>query len=315
MTARFGTPRQRIIVPSETDTGNAQRLIKKYGNTILYNNDPSKTWFIWNGKRWQQDDINLIYKFAHQSLEEIDDNAWAKTSQSAASKKNMISLASTFQQIAVRVNQLDTNPWLLNCENCTLDLESGIVNPVNHNKKHLITKIVPVEYNPEALCPGWLDFVEYIFEGDKDLINYIQQLVGYSLTGDVSEEMLLFAYGTGKNGKSRFFDALELLLGEYFYKASKHLIINCRSSSVPHDTINLQGKRIVVCSEMDEADNFSESMIKDLTGGDTINARGLYRNPVNFQPTHTLWIYGNHKPIIQGTDYGVWRRIKLIPFQ
>ena len=169
--------------------------------------------------------------------------------------------------VAARCDDFDRDPWLLNCRNCTLDLRDGKIKKLDHDPKHMITQQIDVDYDPEATCPGWLQFLVDIFGDNQKVISYVQRLVGYTLTGDISDEILLFAYGTGKNGKSRFFDALEMLFGEYFYKASKNLLTNTRGGSVPHDTIMLKGKRLVICSELDESDTFSESMVKDMTGG------------------------------------------------
>ena len=178
----------------------------------------------------------------------------------------------------------------------------------------MITKIALVKYDPHAARPNWDQFLIDIFKGDETLINFVQKAVGYSLTGDISEQCLFFCYGTGKNGKTVFLETLKILFGDYAGKAPSEVLMMQRFQSIPSDIAKLKGKRLVITSEIEESRRFAESRIKDITGGDTITARRMYGDWFEFKPTHKLWIYGNHKPVIRGNDTGIWRRIKLIPF-
>ncbi len=150
--------------------------------------------------------------------------------------------------------------------------------------------------------------------GDSELIAFLQSAVGYTLTGTTSEQCLFFLFGTGQNGKGVFTETLKRLLGDYGQTAPETLFTRDKNNSATNDVARLAGARMAVASELDEGAAFAESRIKSLTGGDTITARFLHREFFDFPPTHKFWISGNHKPTVKGTDYGIWRRIRLIPF-
>ena len=206
--------------------------------------------------------------------------------------------------------ELDTNSWLLNCLNGTLDLLTGELLP--HQRDNLITKVAPVEYDPVAKCPVWDRFLSRIMGEDEDLIGFLQQMVGYSLTGDVSEQILFIGYGEGANGKSTFLNTLLGLLGDYAMKATSDLLM--RHQGHPTEKADLFGKRFVATIETEDGRRLSEVFVKEATGGDPIRARRLHENFWQFNPTHTLFLATNHRPIIRGTDHAIWRRIRLIPF-
>jgi putative DNA primase/helicase len=155
-----------------------------------------------------------------------------------------------------------------------------------------------------------------VLAGNIELISFIRRAVGYSLTASINEQVLFFLYGTGQNGKSTFAETLKHLFGSYMIKATTALYTLNRNGSEPLPEIaRLVGKRLVTGSETEEGAKLAESRVKDITGGDTLTGRELYCPAFNFLPTHKLWIYGNHRPDVRGNDYGIWRRIKLIPFE
>jgi putative DNA primase/helicase len=171
-----------------------------------------------------------------------------------------------------------------------------------------------VAYHPEAECPTWDAFLWRIMGGRQNIIDFLRRAVGYSLTGMVTEQCLFFLHGTGANGKSTFIEALATMFGDYFQKAPTEMIMTKYGQGVPNDVARLPGTRFVVAAEIEEGRQLAESLIKDLTGGDTVTARFLHREFFEFKSTHKLWMYGNHKPIVKGTDDGIWRRMRLIPF-
>ena len=173
-----------------------------------------------------------------------------------------------------------------------------------------------VDYIPGADCPTWKSFIDRIMAGDKDIIEFIKRAVGYTLTGNVSEKCLFFMYGPkGDNGKSTFVEVLLALLGEYANKSPiEMLMARYGNPGIPNDIAQLPGRRFVVTSETEQGRKLNETMVKDLTGMDTITARFMRQEYFSFQPTHKLWIYGNHKPVIRGRDDAIWRRIRMIPF-
>jgi putative DNA primase/helicase len=238
--------------------------------------------------------------------------SWAKYSNGAAGIRNMIAMAKS--DLAVGPEELDTDPWLLNVENGTLDLRTGGLR--EHRKEDFITKLAPVAFTPDAACPRWESFLGRIFAGNAELIGYMQRLVGYCLTGATEEHVLPFLHGNGANGKSTFCETVLRLMGpDYAMKAAPDLLMAKRAESHPTDRADLFGKRFVACIETEEGRRMAEALAKELTGGDRVRARRMREDFWEFAPTHHIWLAGNHKPTITGTDHGIWRRVKLIPFE
>jgi len=171
-----------------------------------------------------------------------------------------------------------------------------------------------VDYDPQAVCPTWETFLHRILAEDEGLIRYVQKAVGYSLTGSTQEQCLFILHGTGANGKSTFLNTMSTILGEYArHTPTETLLIN-RSEGVRNDLARLQGARFVTTIEAEGGRRLAEAQVKQLTGGDGVTARYLYREHFEFVPAFKLWLAVNHKPMIQGTDPAIWRRIHLIPF-
>lgn len=307
-----------------TDLGNAKRLVFHHGGDFRHCHRWNK-WLIWNGKIWSIDDTGQIVRLAKESVKSIYREAsnasdelrekvgkWAIRSESAGFLNSMVSLAQTEEGIPISPNELDTDPYLLNCKNGTINLRTGDLLP--HNPKHFITKIIPVEYYPKAECPIWIEFLETIFNWNYDLINFIQRTIGYSLTGDASEQCLFLLHGTGANGKSTFLGTVKELLGDYAQTARFETFLLRDQERISNDLARMQGKRFITSIEAEGERRLSEAVIKQLTGQDTITARFLYGEYFEFPAQFKLWLACNHKPIIRGTDHAIWRRIKLIPF-
>lgn len=310
-----------------TDMGNAQRLVARHGDNIRFCHIWDK-WLIWDGACWKidetseivrlaKDTVRNIYAEAAQTFDDEERKAIGKHAQKSESEqriKAMINLAQSELAISVKPNQLDADPWLLNVKNGTLNLHTGVLMP--HKKEDLITKIVSIVYNPEVTCDLWNAFLNKVMNYNKELIAYVKRAIGYSLTAKVNEQCMFFMYGTGKNGKTTFIEIIKNIVGDYWQKAPTEMLMMKQygSNSIPNDIARLPGARFVVAREVEEGKRLAESLVKDLTGGDTLVARFLHREFFEFAPTHKLWLYGNHKPIIQGTDEGIWRRIHLIPF-
>jgi len=311
-----------------TDTGCARRLLSLYGDQVRYNEEPYGKWLWWNGSHWQFDTTNKIFEYVDKMVTELYHKAsetrkgdyrdslvnLARGLEGMKRQNSLVAKTKTMQGIAVSADMLDADPWLFNVANGTLDLTGGEVVFREHRQEDYLTRAAPVSYDAAAKCPCWEKFLGEIFAGDAEIIQFMQRAVGYSLTGDISEQCLFFAYGTGANGKSVFFNAIELLLGEFFYRAPAEMILQHKNVPIPADVANLKGKRFVITSELEENRRLAEARVKSLTGGDPIEARKLYGDWFVFQPTHKLWMYGNHKPIIVGSDEGIWRRVKVIPF-
>lgn len=309
-----------------TDLGNAARFAAQHGHKLRY--VPKwAAWLLWDGTRWQRDEALHVHHLARLTVRSMYAEAsrieftdkrikqvkWALATESKKYLDAMLALAKSEQGIPATPEQLDAEQHLLNCQNGTLDLQTGELR--QHQQADLITKRIEVAYQPDAACPVWESFLARVMDNDQELITYIQRSVGYTLTGSTQEQCLFFAYGTGRNGKSTFFETLLALLGEYGQKAPTELIMARAPNTASNDIARLAGARMVVTAEIEEGRRLSESLVKDLTGGDTMVARFLYQELFEFTATHKLWVYGNHKPEIKGTDPGIWRRIRVIPFR
>lgn len=316
-----------------TDSGNADRFINATRGNVAYN-ESMKKWLVWSGQQWQATDDNRISSFGRRVAEYItvesdsvtssypvdtkeglaSIKAWqrhATTSQSRQRIDAMVSLSRG--DVATKATDYDTHLDYLPCSNGVIDLRDGTL--LQHSRDMRYTKITDIEYINDATCPNWLHFLDTITGGDNDLTCYLQMQVGYSLTGRTDQQVLLFLYGNGANGKSTFINTIAKLAGEYHTKISMDGIIDTdnKGGASPH-LVALQGMRFTDGSEFPAGKRINESMVKDLTGGDSITARALYGDPFTFKPSNKFWLTGNHKPRITGTDNGIWRRLILVPF-
>ncbi|MEW6290966.1 MAG: phage/plasmid primase, P4 family [Thermodesulfobacteriota bacterium] len=308
-----------------TDLGNAERLVAYCGEDIRYCHRWG-AWLIWNGKIWELDKtlqingkakevVRNIYKEASQASDSAERTAisrHAEKSESESRIRSMINLAKCDQSLAVHPEDLDQNHWLLTCLNGTIDLRTGKL--LKHDRKHLITQIAPAEYDPNATCPTWKSFLDKILAGNDNLISFLQRAVGYSLTGDTSEQCLFIFHGSGANGKSTFLQAISSMLGEHAMQTPTETLLVKRKGAIPNDVARLKGARLVTASEAETDQRLAEGLIKQMTGQDTLSARFLHQEWFDFKPTHKIFLATNHKPTITGIDPAIWRRIKLIPF-
>lgn len=333
-----------------TDRGNALRLVDRHGKDLRHCH-PWKKWLAWDGRRWREDDTAQAVRWAKETIsslfewacEEIarvqkecralgpDDKEerkrlveelerfqelqkWCLKSEAGPRLGAMLELARSDRPVPVLPAQLDPNPWLLNCPNGTLDLAVGELR--RHDRGHNITRLCPVAYDPAAPCPAWERFLASVFQGDTELIVFMQRLCGLILTGDVREHILLVLWGKGANGKSTLVNVLLELLGrDYAIKAPPDLLMARKGESHPTERADLYGRRLVVCSETPQGRRLNEALVKDMTGGEPIRARRMREDFWEFEPTHKVFLCTNHKPAILGTDEGIWRRIRLVPFE
>lgn len=237
---------------------------------------------------------------------------WAKASQARGKLEAAVKLAESEPAIRAEVDQFDADSWLLNCANGTLDLRTGKLHP--HTRGDLLTALAPVTYDPAALCPTWDAFLARIMRENVELICFLQRLVGYSLTGSAREQMLFFLYGSGANGKSVFLKTILALLGrDYAKQAAPDVLIESRDRH-PTEVADLAGVRFVASIEVSEGKRLAENLVKQMTGGDPMKARLMRQDFFQFDPQFKIFLAANHKPTIKGTDFAIWRRIKLIPF-
>lgn len=310
-----------------TDAGNAQRLVKRFGANIRFCPE-YKSWLVWTGQRWALDSDGAVMQFAiksaRMSLEEantIEDDdrrtryiRWALRSESKINLEAAQKIAQSQPGMTIHPNQLDQDPFQFNVENGTIDLSSGMLK--SHSRNDFITKMVNVVYTAaKQECSTWLQFLDDIMAGDKDLIDYLRRAIGYCLTGDTREQNFFYLHGQGSNGKSTLVNVITQLSGEYATATSTEtFMVKQNTGGATPELAILAGKRVVTAVEMEEGKQLAEATVKQLSGGDQITARPLYGKPFSFSPTFKIMIAGNYKPQIRGSDHGIWRRIHLIPF-
>jgi putative DNA primase/helicase len=308
-----------------TDLGNAERFVDLFGYWVKYSYEWEE-WLVWDGRRWAINAEAEVMMLAHATVRSIYSEAaramslderraitkHAIASEAQSKVENMLNSAKPY--LAIRADQLDQNPMFLNVLNGMIDLGTGTL--LAHDPNLLITRLINVNYEPHAKFTEWEKFLNLVTGGDQDLQSFLQLAVGYSLTGRTDEHCLFVLYGTGSNGKTTFTETLRLLLGDYAKRVNVETLMQSWGSTqaATPEIANMAGARFVLSSEIPENRKLNESLVKDLTGGDAITARKLFANPFTYTPSHKLWIFGNHKPRITGTDEGIWRRIQVVPF-
>jgi P4 family phage/plasmid primase-like protien len=309
--------------PHLTDMGNASRFVQLHGHEVRYC-FPEKVWYYYDGKRWTQDKIGRLYEMGkdvviqllREASEERDQDRRKNLSSHAfkceAEAKNEAMLKSARSKLPILPIEFDRDPWLFNCQNGTINLRTGILQP--HNPDDFITRISSVEYDPEATCPSWLEHLNKIMVGNPDLIGFLQRWSGYCLTGITDERCLAILYGVGANGKTTFIETVAETMGDYSQGTRAETILVKRDNSASNDIAVLKGSRFVYSCEAEQDKMLAESLVKSLTGGDTVNARFLYQESFEYKPTYKLNLSTNHKPIIRGQENAIWDRIRLIPF-
>jgi P4 family phage/plasmid primase-like protien len=310
-----------------TDYGNAERLVKCHGANLRYCEAWGK-WLVWDDSRWVVDRTGEVMRRAKYTIRafirealDIDDDtkrqAYLKhllKSESERALRAMIALAQSEPGIPVVPEKLDTHPMLLTCKNGTLDLTTGELRP--HRREDLITKMVPVEYDPSAECPTVDRFIADIFGNDPEMVAYIWRALGYALTGSCKERVMFILWGAkGNNGKTTLLELLADVLCDYSAKVrADTLMIKRGDGGIPNDLARLKGARFVFSSEGEENRRLAEALVKEITGGDTITARFMRAEWFDFKPEFKLFFATNHRPVIRGTDNAIWKRIHLIPF-
>jgi len=311
---------QGLLIPGKTDVGNAQRLVMARRDRLRYNYAMRK-WICFDERRWLIDDGRAIeheakevaLMYAAQALKCGDQEALKHATRSLDSRRieAMIKLART--DLAVREDELDRDPWLLNFQNGTLDLRNRILRP--HRREDLITKVVHHDFQPDADCPTWKAALDLVLNSDA-LVNYFQRVLGYALTGVTVDKAIFVVYGPGDNGKSTILHTGRRLIEEYSALVMVESLMTRKPGATElADLTDLRGARLALTSETEEGQRLSEGRIKRLSQGiGKVKACRKYENPTEFPETWKLIIDGNHRPVIRGGDAAIWNRLHLIPF-
>lgn len=317
-----------------THLANAYRVVEHFGEQLLYVQGIG--WHVW-GPPWRLDELEArrivsglgriiadeaaamapwVASAPDKAERDMREQAmakrfrWASASESAPTIEYSLRMAQPM--LAERAEKLDADPYLLGLPDGVLDLRAGRHRP--HRQDDRITKTAGCGFDEQATAPTWERFIAEIMGGDAELVEYLHRLAGYALSGQRGDHILPIFWGSGANGKSTFLGALQSTFGEYAGVAAPGLLIQRHGSEHPTGLADLQGRRLVVVSETGEAGKLNEEMVKALTGGDRITARRMRQDFYAFDPTHLLLLQTNHRPRVSGTDEGIWRRLRLVPF-
>lgn len=317
-----------------THLANAHRIVEHFGEHLLYVQGVG--WHTW-GPPWRLDELGarkaaqglgrIIAREAAALGDWVADArdsaererreavmkarwAWARSSEFVACIEASLTAATPL--LACAASEMDANRDILGLPSGVLELNTGRHRP--HRQSDRLTRVAGCDFDPAATCPAWERFLAEIMGGDKELLDYVQTLAGYALTGHRGEHLLPILWGAGANGKSTFLGTLAAMMGEYAGTAAPGLLIAKGGNEHPTGLADLQGRRLVVVSETGEAGRLNEETVKALTGGDRITARRMRQDFYQFDPTHLLTLQTNHKPRVAGTDEGIWRRLRLLPF-
>ena len=312
------------------DAGRAQRFVDRFQKDIRF--VPQRgCWLIWEAGRWRIDEDGalerLAVKLSCDMLAEAaripgtDDGATKQRAAACAEalecgdRRNIadfLGLAQVDRRILLPVSQLDSDPWIVGAKNAVIELKTGTVR--GYSRDDYITRTLGIAVNRQATCPRWKKFMEEVFP-DSELRHYVHKALGYTLTGNTEEECFFFCHGTGRNGKSKTITTAEHVFGGLWARAGKGIIAASSWRDYPiRELADIVGARFIIASETKEGEQLNEDVIKDLTGNDSLRAEHKYEKAFTFRAVGKLWIYGNHKPKIGGTDDGIWERVRLIPF-
>ena len=312
-----------------SELGNVGRMIDRYGDDLRYV-PQSDSWYSWNGVYWQPVTQLEILQYATATVKALpneaiqiksdEDRAKHKAfcilSQRLRMAEDMVKWARSDERLLTYVTKLDADMDLLGCRNGAVDLRTGDL--LEPDREHMISYTTGVDYNPNAKCPVFEQTVLDAFFGDAEMAKFFQRVIGYISLGHPKESIILIPYGSGNNGKSTIFKSIALALGDYAKTANADTFLGdgrANGGGAREDILRLRGSRFVYSTEPEEGKELKEGLIKAMTGGEALPARGLYsRHTIEVQPTWTVVMPTNHKPIIKGDDYGIWRRLMLVPF-
>jgi len=301
--------------PRYDDVANAEKFLGEYGEDLLYSAE-AKKWLLWSGKYWEFDNTNLVYDLAIDFSKNLYLTAKDDVAFKHAKRSNNRTGLNAFLDIAQRkrtalMEEFDQDPYLLNCQNGTLDLRTGELR--GHDRADRITRVVQSDYDADAEPVAFKEFLDTI-QPDPSVRAFLQRSIGYSLLGVVRERSFWILYGTGANGKSVFVNLFNNLLGDYASGTTAGTIMQGKGSQIPNDIARLKGKRFVIIPETEENEKLNAALVKSLSAGDTVTARFLFGEFFDYAFSGKLWIATNHKPTITDHSKGMWDRMKLVPF-
>ena len=322
--AEGGTPGRRTL----SDIGNGRRLVDSFGNAVRYT--PGIGWFIWDGQYWKPDAEDLgMHELAkklppiiatevvHYSDQDKKNEVikWANNAKSNSRLNGSIESANSDPRIVTAVERWDGDEYLFGVQNGVIDLRTGEL--LRGRPDLYITKRAEVAYTAGLRNVRWEQFIDFATGGDKELQEWIQRAVGYTLTGLNNQDLMFLVYGPPGSGKNTFVEAVVKAMGtqQYAWPLDSSILADnggATSSTDLYHWAELRGRRMVWVDELPESERIKENAIKKLTGSSEISARSPGEKPFTFKAQAKLWITTNHRPMIN--DDAMWRRIRPIPW-
>jgi putative DNA primase/helicase len=298
----------------------AGRLVKQYGRNLRHTRELG--WFGWDGRYWAPDKDGAperavvdIVRQGYAGLPDVPEHQRKRMYETlvrgtgGSGIRDILSIAGVLNPVTTCSETLDADPWLVNLPTGTLDLHSGVVR--DHRREDMITKMAGAGIGERSIL--WEEFLARVLP-DEAVRSYVQRVCGYALLGQVTEHIMPIFTGVGANGKGTFRDAVMSAFGDYALEVDPALLMEQKHARHGTFKMELRGRRLIFCSETERGARFSESTMKTLTGGDPIQANRMHRDPITFDPSHTLIMMTNFLPSISGDDEAVWRRVHVVPW-
>lgn len=309
-----------------TDGGSAEHYAAVNAGRVCYRHD-QRRWYVWRHPIWKPDDDGEAERLALKAVRERQAKALAISdadqrkkaltfllgSESGYRLRSMMEIAKNLKPLAKAGQEFDRSPTLLAVQNGVLDLTTGEFR--KGRPDDYITQCAGTHYDPNAKAPRWEKFLREVFQGDEDLIAFVQRAVGYCLTGWTHEQIFFFCYGTGRNGKSKFLSTLRALLGNYAQHTAFSTFTKERGRGGHEDDLMaLEGARLVTAIETKAVGTLAEDTLKAIVGEDPVTGSRKFERTRTFQPTFKLWLAANSLPKVNDVSDGLWRKIALVPF-
>lgn len=295
-----------------SDAGLSDAFAAKYKNKLIWAGS-EEAWYLLEDQIYKKIDPVIIQGLAKSFLQEYSRSKGNYSKDLLSKTRIDATTALSRNHLWIDPKRFNTDPDLLGlADGSILDLKSGYreIAP-----KSIVTKQCGVAFNPVAECPMFIRFLNHIFENNQAIIRYLQEAIGYSLTGSIKEQVVFILVGKGANGKSTLLNIIQRLMGDYATTTPMQTLMEQgKFGNQTNDLAALVGKRLVIASEGERDQRLAENKIKLMTGGDTIKARFMYGDYFEFQPNMKLWLATNNLPNISGSDDAIWRRLRIIDF-
>jgi putative DNA primase/helicase len=317
---------RRVTKFLRTDAGAAKLFADLAGDYVRYDH-ARKRWLVWEGHRWQPDADSNINRLALDLAGIVRDAAnddtlgldeddrkrlfgWGLDLDKRSRHDALLAMTRTLKPIADDGKRWDVETGVAGAPNGVIDLKAGDLRDGDPCDR--ITKQVGVSYDPEAACPRWEAFVQEVLD-DEATVEYVQRLAGYSLTGEASEDKLIFLMGHGGNGKTTLLNIIRTVAGDYAKEIGAAAILEDRASAHTTEVADLEGSRVATCEEIGDA-KLNANRLKQISGGSPITARRMKQDTRTFDPTWQLWITTNGLPRANDNAKAFWRRVVAIDF-